>query len=711
MMAAVTHLHVRDARDRLVELLGLGQPYPLRDLAVHDEQLTVAFNTPAKIPIADSQPGVLYQLYFRQAPVSRTETGEQGAGAPIQAWGSGGLILLESYKIREDITFDILATKQFSGRAAYLHQTATVKVGLDVSLRAWIRDAPLLEPALENPTDEAARLVHYGTTVEVEIANSQEGVDYRLVYFKEAASGTAPQEVKLSVADVRGNLGNILLRSQPVKEDIDIRIRAVKTFDPSEGRARQTTLLEATLPLKVRANPDLSVSVAPASIIGFKETATVKIAATQPSAAYRLYIRPIPDRDFVRQTVVGAEVIKVSLAGEPDIQVRRPARTAVWALPAGYTEVGEAQQGNGGTLSFPIEALAGDSLIIVKAEKMHQPTPAAETAPAVPSAVQLAQAVVVLTQPDPAPPLRLKVWLPGGVETNGVVEVSGGQPGVFYYFRRDPEGDDLGRPAYFHQREGDENKGLGEQLTLGVDFVVARPLPPAATGSLARVSPAPPLLETGPIPVGAGLAIRAVKAQTRLAAPLSQTAQIPAGPAVEPEKEVVDYGASTNIRVKASQARETYQLWLAGQPLGEPVKGTGQNRLLPTGPLTEGAAFELLMTPLDGPIWLERVQFVPVLVRPNPALPASAAVTPVDPNTATEIRVEASQPGVSYQLLAAGTPLGQPVAGTGATIVLPTGPLNEETTFTIRAFKPDRLDIMVELAQQVTVQVRQGGEG
>ena len=43
-----THIQLRDARDRLLDLLGIGQTYPLRDLVVHDEQLTVTVNSTAK---------------------------------------------------------------------------------------------------------------------------------------------------------------------------------------------------------------------------------------------------------------------------------------------------------------------------------------------------------------------------------------------------------------------------------------------------------------------------------------------------------------------------------------------------------------------------------------------------------------------------------------------------------------------------------------
>jgi hypothetical protein len=323
------------------------------------------------------------------------------------------------------------------------------------------------------------------------------------------------------------------------------------------------------------------------------------------------------------------------------------------------------------------------------------------------SSVQLEQAAVVLVRPDPAPPLRVKVLVEEG-KTNGALYVFDGQPGVFYHFRRAPEGADLGLPAYFHQRdEQDErvNKGL-DQLTIGVDFVIARSLSLATTNaSLAEVSPEPPLLETGPLPVDTTLHIRAVKAQTRVATPLNYAPQIPAGPEVGPEEAVVAFGAKTKIRIKASRAREWYQLLLNGQPLSDPVKGTGQDRLLDTGELSEDTTFELLIRQPDEPIGVQRSLSISVLVRPNPALQVSAVAATVDPNTATEIQIAASQPGVSYQLLVGEELVGEPVAGTGDTIALSTGPLTEETTFSIRAAKVAHPDISIELDQQVTVQV------
>jgi hypothetical protein len=505
----ITHIHVRDVRDRLLDLLGIGQTYPLRDLAVRDEQLTVAFNTSAKVPIEPSQIGVAYQLHDKDnKPI---------AGAEVQ--GNGDRVIIETPKIQEDITYSIYARKLLTGRAAYLRETATVKVGLDVTLQAWIRNAPPLDPALENPTPTDPRIVHYGASVEVELKNSQEGVDYRLVSLEAASPGTAPKETEVSVAAVRGDLSNIVLRSKAIFEDTDIRIRATKVFDPSEHRASQTALLDVVLPLKVRANSAVQVTVE-SSIVDFNQQATIKIANTQRSVRYQVYIRKIPDRDFVHTTIPAAEVVKVSVAGKPEVQVRKPPRGETWSTPGGYRAVGEFQPGSGGELRFTVRDLTDDSLVIVQARKEHQATLV------VPSAMQLEQAAVILVRPNPAPALKLQV-----LAAAGTMQASGGQPGVFYYFRVGPNGQDIAVPVYFHKRDDDDqgiNKGIA-QLAIEIDFVVARTWSAekiAASSSLAQTPPELPVFEASDLDSGAVLQVRAVKAQTGVSVELTQTVKV-----------------------------------------------------------------------------------------------------------------------------------------------------------------------------------------
>lgn len=506
---AITHIHVRDVRDRLLDLLGIGQTYPLRDLTVRDEQLTVAFNTTAKVPIEPSQIGVVYQLHDKDnKPV---------AGAEVQ--GNGDRAIIETPKIQEDITYAIYAKKLLTGRDTYLRETATVKVGLDVTLQAWIRNVPPLDPALENPAPTDPRIVYHGASVEVELKNSQEGVDYRLISLEAASPGTDPKETEVSVAAVRGDLRNIVLRSKALFEDTDIRIRATKTFDRSENRPSQTALLDVVLPLKVRANSAVQVTVE-SPIVDFNQQATIAIANTQRSVRYQVYLRKILDRDFVRTPTAAAEVVKVSVAGKPEVQVRKPQRGDIWATPTGYSAVGESQPGSGGALRFPVRDLTDDSIVIVQARKEHQATLV------VPSAVQLEQATVILVRPNPAPALKLQALPPVGT-----MQASGGQPGVFYSFRLDPNGQDIAAPVYFHKRDDDDqgiNKGIA-QLAIEIDFVIARDWSPEKTttsSGLVQTPPELPVFEANSLDSGTVLHVRAVKAQTGVSVELTQTVRV-----------------------------------------------------------------------------------------------------------------------------------------------------------------------------------------
>ena len=99
------------------------------------------------------------------------------------------------------------------------------------------------------------RIVDYGSNVAVKVELSQEGVDYSLVIV------SANSEVVVSQQDVRGNLGTVVLTSTALTVDTQLHVRATKRFDPSEGRQTQTALLDVVLPLMVRADTGLSVSV------------------------------------------------------------------------------------------------------------------------------------------------------------------------------------------------------------------------------------------------------------------------------------------------------------------------------------------------------------------------------------------------------------------------------------------------------------------
>jgi hypothetical protein len=705
-MTALAQIQLRDARDRLIDLLGLGHTYPQRgSLPAQEIQQKVVHNTPARISIENSQKGVIYQLYDtdKDQPVLHE-------GIEFKAEGNGGTIYLDTPPITADITYRIRAAKSVSEKWAYLYQQAVVKAGIDKTLAAWIHSAPHLDPTTGEPTDALPRICDYGASVEVEVAQSQEGVGYQLVYQQARENGQDPEEEVISREDVPGNLHNIVLTTKPVEEDIEIRVRATRNFDthtngegaivdPASDGFLRTDLLDIVLPLKVRANPELDLSVEPSSIIAFAAAPTLVISNSQSSVRYRPYIRTIPDREIIHGSAPGRNLPRVPVEDEPDVQILAPAREELWREPEDYTAL-EDQQGSGEEIRFTLPPLTEESVVIVKAAKAHRISqdPAVNTT--VESAIQLAQAVAILVQPDPEPPdLQLRFWIEGE-ETNGEMEVSGGQPGVFYFFRLEgEEGWDLGLPAYFHKA----GKGL-DQLAIEVDFVVTRSLP--ADADPAQVAPLTPLLQTGPLPLNRTLSVRARKAQTRVSIALNRRFEIPGRPAIEVEHPIVDYDGATHIRVIGSRATEYYQLLVDGQPHTEAVKGTGQNRLLRTDQLTEDTTFELEITQPDQPFGVDRVLAVTVLVRPDPERQLSAVETLVDYNRATAIQVENSQAHVGYRLLVDDEAVGDLVEGNGETITLPTGPLTQETTFKVRVTRIDNPELAVVLNQQVTVQLR-----
>jgi len=59
-------------------------------------------------------------------------------------------------------------------------------------------------------------------------------------------------------------------------------------------------------------------------------------------------------------------------------------------------------------------------------------------------------------------------------------------------------------------------------------------------------------------------------------------------------------------------------------------------------------------------------------------------------------------------LLSGQAAIGPPLPGNGASIVLPTGPIAVDTTFSVAAARADRPEIAVVLAAQATVTLKSG---
>ena len=258
------HLRYRDARDRVIDLIGLGLPpgaasdgagrtYPLRDVpvraVVRGEQ-----DLRAAIPIDYSQPLVSYHLFHASSDTQILDDKKQA----IRAVGTGGAIELLTPVVVESTSYRIKAFKPDDTgprgvRWAWLKTGVRVEMGVDLDVVAQLR-LPPLEPAAK-PTPDAARIADHGAVVEVEILASQNGVTYDLV------ADAEPSRV-LSQAPVLGNTKTVVLKLGPVTDDIDLRVRGSR-----QGRSDSTDLLTVVLPLRVRADRTIAADVWPAPIV------------------------------------------------------------------------------------------------------------------------------------------------------------------------------------------------------------------------------------------------------------------------------------------------------------------------------------------------------------------------------------------------------------------------------------------------------------
>src|SRR5436190_9914009 len=136
---------VRSARDRIIDLLGIGDTYPLTDLHVVPDQLKVAFGGTAKIPIENAQARVTYQLF------------DPKGIALGEADGSDAVLMIETPSVTEDVTYRIRATKQSPADSKlpvlslFLDDSAPVKVGIDTELVIEILAAPPLDATNAKP--------------------------------------------------------------------------------------------------------------------------------------------------------------------------------------------------------------------------------------------------------------------------------------------------------------------------------------------------------------------------------------------------------------------------------------------------------------------------------------------------------------------------------------------------------------------------------
>jgi len=148
-------------------------------------------------------------------------------------------------------------------------------------------------------------------------------------------------------------------------------------------------------------------------------------------------------------------------------------------------------------------------------------------------------------------------------------------------------------------------------------------------------------------------------------------------------------GSATNIQILNSEPGITYQLRDdADDSLeGTAIAGTGSTIDLPTGNLSTTKVFNVLASDGICSIELTSLATVNVDINPDPSLALASTISPLCIGGSSAITVAGSEIGVSYQLRnnADNSLVGAAVAGTGSSIVLPTGVLSSSQTFNVLA--------------------------
>ena len=459
---------IRAARDRLIDLLHMGTPYPLRDLQL-DYPPMVPQDEPAIITIIGGQAGVAYSLCDEDGnPVSDVDATTPASG------DSSKNLTLTTPGLKQDLSYTILASRKATAGGVELLTPLDTYLSHSISLKMGIqKDLSVTFVSAGNETSSQIT-IDYDSQVSVQIKKSQAGISYVLVKDHPETESEGPP---LSDPAQGNPAENIELQSNAeFLEDTDIRIMAYRT-----GDEKVMAYLDNTLSVKVRPNPAVAVVVDP-SVVDYEGSVTLTLTNAQDSADYQLFMRELVPADY--SLLVTADPAKVV--------EQITDRTRETMQKAGsFTGTGKAR-------SITIESMIEDTLCIVQATKQVNQ-----------ESLQLNQAVVVLVRPDPALQVGM-LQSPVKVNSIGTVTVSGTQQGVSYQLL---VGDrPINLPGYHYDDRGVETSRIE------VDFVVEAPAVPDAYQTL--------LLPTERITVKTEFHVQATKIRTGLTAALTETATI-----------------------------------------------------------------------------------------------------------------------------------------------------------------------------------------
>lgn len=309
----ISQIPLRVSRDRMIDLLGIGNPFPVRDLQVNHNQ-KAQFNQEMEIKVVHAQDQVRYTVH--DANLMELSPPQQGL------IGTGEVLILKTPPITKDSTFRLLAERlapaQNPGASPkvlaqnFLHYNIVLRVGIDVAVIAFIREAGGPEKFLKQI------FVDYGRYVEVQVgslaippqgfsANAQEEVTYSLVsrFFKNTINKSARKEEVLSI-DVEGDdrleverdgkrSDPPLFRTRNFTESIEIEVKVYEKGAPSIHE-----FLDSNMRVYVRPNPvrQLSDFTLKDNFVPALASNEIILSKVDVSEAYQCYIRPLERQDY-----------------------------------------------------------------------------------------------------------------------------------------------------------------------------------------------------------------------------------------------------------------------------------------------------------------------------------------------------------------------------------------------------------------------------
>jgi hypothetical protein len=393
---------------------------------------------------------------------------------------------------------------------------------------------------------------------------------------------------------------------------VDLLVRGTRRLD-DQGLHRASGYLTTVLSLRVRANVDVSITLAQAVLEPAEQSLLLVGDAhtpSQSSVSYKAWSMPftIDDLLFLDDLPQAAGQQINTLPPVLDGQLSLPPadrrlRTPVLPAPADPTLTGwigrgqpkkgtDGQQkaGNEGQLQLSLGQAKADAYLAVIASKQHSLGPAGSTWAGTDAASQVLvrQLVSQLIRPDPSQRLAL-VADTAGIDATGVGSVPsrwllhGGEPGCLYSFLARGDGQPLALPVYV-QRQTPDSPPAARQIgwrRLELDLALA-----GASG---------PALETK-----ADLAALRAAALRVSWAHTGSNVNLRLGPLwVTVEPSPVAAAGSATVKVWGLQPNEQAKLMLQKAVLAAPQAGSqdpAKSIDLVPGPLAQSTVLDLVIT-------------------------------------------------------------------------------------------------------------------